>query len=540
MEEKLQNKLNEEISSLEILKEEREKIGNPDNLGKVIQDVILEQVNNQIAVIAGTDFIKENNGLTLDLRDDAHIQTTENFAEGKIATHNRTINYQERYNKWQDKLEHNEDGSVKTHSTRTGKQEATLKKGVRDIFDKDRPVGSKENGTDMDHIISTGEIIRNPAANAHLTEEEQIAFANSDVNLHEMDSSLNRSKGDKSMEDWLNHPNSKGQFPRDIFDNLTSEKEKELLEKGKKATEKYEKTKEEGEKISIETGKQSQKEEAFLIGGKALRAVILNLLTSLVKEIIAKLIQWFKSAKKNIETLIDSIKEAIKSFVGKIKQHLINAADTFFTTIASAIYGPIVMLFKKAWTLIKQAGKSLLDAIKYIKDPQNKGKSIGILMLEVGKILTAGATAAGAIVLGEAIEKALMTFPVFAFEIPLLGSLASIFGIFFGAIISGILGAIAINKLDSILKDKMKSENIHKQIDKGNEALVIQNQLNEVIDQKLESDKINMATTIKNRHEEAGNITREALTRIAENCAESDATKKASDNISVLIARLGK
>ena len=100
LEEKLQNKLNEEISSLEILKEEREKIGNPDNLGKVIQDVILEQVNNQIAVIAGTDFIKENNGLTLDLRDDAHIQTTENFAEGKIASHNTEIDYQQRYDDW--------------------------------------------------------------------------------------------------------------------------------------------------------------------------------------------------------------------------------------------------------------------------------------------------------------------------------------------------------------------------------------------------------------------------------------------------------
>ena len=41
-----------------------------------------------------------------------------------------------------------------------------------------------------------------------MTKDEQIAFANSDANLNEMDSSLNRSKGDKSMTDWLDNPNS--------------------------------------------------------------------------------------------------------------------------------------------------------------------------------------------------------------------------------------------------------------------------------------------------------------------------------------------
>ncbi len=61
----------------------------------------------------------------------------------------------------------------------------------------------------MDHTVSAAEIIRDPAANAHMTKDEQIAFANSDANLNEMDSSLNRSKGDKSMTDWLDNPNSK-------------------------------------------------------------------------------------------------------------------------------------------------------------------------------------------------------------------------------------------------------------------------------------------------------------------------------------------
>ena len=43
---------------------------------------------NQVSNIAGEEFIKENGGMPLDLSDEAHIQTTENFENGKIATHN--------------------------------------------------------------------------------------------------------------------------------------------------------------------------------------------------------------------------------------------------------------------------------------------------------------------------------------------------------------------------------------------------------------------------------------------------------------------
>ena len=96
LEEKLQGQLEEELGKMQFLAEEKEKIGNPDNLGNVIMDVVWEQFLNQVAVTAGEDFIKENRGLHLDLRNEAHIQTTENFANGKIATHNTEIDYQKK------------------------------------------------------------------------------------------------------------------------------------------------------------------------------------------------------------------------------------------------------------------------------------------------------------------------------------------------------------------------------------------------------------------------------------------------------------
>ena len=105
--------------------------------------------------------------------------------------------------------------------------------------------------------------------------------------------------------------------------------EDELRERDRIAREEYSKRKEEGkhrseesgkksqkeeEARSIEAGKQSQKEEAMRIGGKALRSVLMGLLASLIKDIIRKLISWFRSGNRKLSTFIDSVKEAIKSF----------------------------------------------------------------------------------------------------------------------------------------------------------------------------------------------------------------------------------
>lgn len=503
LEAKLQSQLEEGLSDLEFLEEEREKIGNPDNLGSIIQNVIWEQFINQVASTAGEDFIRENNGLTLDLRNEAHIQTTDAFAQGKIATHNTEIDYQQRYDDWQSNFQRDEKGNIVTHTTRTGTEEATLVKGARKPFDEGRPSGSVEKHTDMDHTVSAGEIIRDPAANAHMTKDEQIAFANSGANLNEMDSSLNRSKSDMSMTDWLDTPNANGQKPNEIFD-ISEEQDRQLREKDAEARAEYEKQKKEGEKRSVELGKKSQRQEAFRIGGKALRAVVMQLLAELVKEIIAKLVTWFKSAKKAISTLLDSLKVAITSFVKKLKTHLVNSTVTAVTTIATAMFGPVVNTIMKAVTLLKQGWKSLKDAIAYIKNPENKGKPIGILILEVGKIVMAGLTAAGAIVLGEVIEKALIAIPgagaVFAFEIPLLGSLANILGIFLGAIVAGIIGAIAINQIDKSIAKNKRIENTSAKIEKGNQILQTQSMLKGVTQARVEETKIQAVQSIAQRH----------------------------------------
>ena len=516
LEQILESNLEEQMSDLEVLEKDRDRIGNPDTIGDTVMNVVWEQFINQVGVIAGEDFIKENRGLTLDLRNSAHIQTTENFAKGKIATHNDKIDYQQRYNDWLSNFLHDVNGNVVTHNKRSGRQEATLVPGARKPFDEGRPVGSVERGTDMDHTVSAGEIIRDPAANAHMTKEEQIKFANSESNLNEMNAGHNRSKGDKPTKEWLDTPNANGQKPNEIFE-ISEELDAKYRAKDEEARKEYEKQKEEAEQRSIKAGKQSQKEEAFRIGGKALRAVVMGLLASLIKDIIRKLISWFRSGNRKIGTFIDSVKEAIKSFISNMKEHLLNAGNTLVTFITTAIFGPVIGMIKKVWIFLKQGYKSVKQAIKFLKDPKNKNMPFSVKMLEVGKIVIVGLTAGGAIVLSEVIEKGLMTIPGFAFEIPLLGSLASLIGMFFGALVSGLIGALALNLIDRVVATKMKTLNTQLQVNKKGEIIRTQEKLINVVGRKVESTRVTTYTDIRERHQVAADSIKDSLQTILNN-----------------------
>ena len=523
LESQLEAELDSQMEDLKVLEEEHDKIGNPATIGETVKNVVWEQFINQVGVIAGEDFIRENRGLTLDLRDSAHIQTTENFEKGKIATHNDKIDYQKRYDDWQANFQRNEDGSIKMERARiTGEQQAKLKYGARQYLNGPSGSASMHN----DHTISAAEIIRDSEANAHLSREEQHDFATGSINYKPLDSSANESKGDARMEDWLNHERN-GQRPAERF-NIN---EDELRKRDAEARTEYERVKKEGEKRSIETGKKSQREEAFRIGGKALRSVIMGLLASLIKDIIQKLVAWFSSGKRSLSTFIDSVKLAIKSFLSNMKTHLLNAGNTLITTIFTAIFGPVIGMIKKAWIFLKQGYKSVKEAIEFFKNPANKNMPFSIKMMEVGKIIVTGATAGGAILLGETIEKGLMTIPVFAFQIPMLGSLASLLGMFFGALISGLIGALALNLIDKMIAKKQRSINQSQQINKKNDIINSQEQILVVTAAQAANDKKDTAQNVMNRHQEANDIIEKSTSSVDENLNAVNDNEKKSEEI---------
>lgn len=536
LENSLENNLKDLIKDIEKIDLDREKLQNNEYLQESIENIVWEQVQLQLASQIGDEFIKENNGQTLDLRKEAHIQTAENFEKGKFATHNRDVNYQERYDTWQNNFVKDNLGNIQTHSTRSGKIVNTLTKEARKPFDTGRPTGSKEKGTQMDHTVSAGEIIRDPKANAFLTKEEQIAFANSKANLNEIRSEVNQAKGDLSTSELFDNPNSKGQYAREVH-NISSKEEKQLREKDKEARTEYDRVRDEAEKRAIKSGKKSRRDEALKISGKALKAALLQLLSEFLRELISKFISWLKDTERNLSTFIHKIKEAIISFVNNLANHVLNVGKSVVTMIASAIVGPVINTVLKAWTFIHQGWKSLKEAIDYINNPENKDKSLDIMMLEVGKIIVAGLTATGAIVVGEVLGASLTaSFPVLAISIPLLGTIGSVIGTFMGATLSGIIGAFVLKMIDQQIVNKQISELNSKKIDQNNEMLVIQDQLLDVKSIKLQVEKDSVINTIKERHDMAASMMKEKLSDIFAESTRDD--KSDFDEIDTLLQEL--
>ena len=536
LENSLENNLKDLIKDIEKIDLDREKLQNNEYLQESIENIVWEQVQLQLAAQIGDEFIKENNGQTLDLRKEAHIQTAENFEKGRFATHNRDVNYQERYDTWQNNFVKDDLGNIQTHSTRSGKIVNTLTKEARKPFDTGRPTGSKEKGTQMDHTVSAGEIIRDPKANAFLTKEEQIAFANSKANLNEIRSEVNQAKGDLSTSELFDNPNSKGQYAREVH-NISSKEEKQLREKDKEARTEYGRVRDEAEKRAIQSGKKSRRDEALKISGKALKAALLQLLSEFLRELISKFVSWLKDTERNLSTFIDKIKETIISFVNNLANHVLNVGKSVVTMIASAIVGPVINTVLKAWTFIHQGWKSLKEAIDYINNPENKDKSLDIMMLEVGKIIVAGLTATGAIVVGEVLGASLTaSFPVLAISIPLLGTIGSVIGTFMGATLSGIIGAFVLKMIDQQIVNKQISELNSKKIDQNNEMLVIQDQLLDVKSIKLQVEKDSVINTIKERHDMAASMMKEKLSDIFAESTRDD--KSDFDEIDTLLQEL--
>ncbi len=531
----LQVELNDILDELSSIEEDREKLQNNQYLEEAIQDIIWDQVQNQLAVQIGEEFIKDNNGQKLDLRKDAHIQTTENFEKGKFASHNREFNYQERYDKWQDNFVRDNLGNIQTHTTRSGRIVNTLTKEARRPFDKGRPTGSKEKGTQMDHTVSAGEIIRDAKTNAFMTKEEQIAFANSKANLYEIRSEINQVKGDQSTTELLDNPNSKGQYAREVH-NISSKEERQLREKNNEARAKYDQVRDEAEKRAIQSGKKSRRKEALKVTGKALKAAVLQLLTEFLREIVKKFISWLGEREKNFGNFIAKVKEAITNFISNLSHHVLGVGQSMVTMLATSIIGPVVGTFMQVWTFIQQGWRSLTDAIDYLKNPENKNKSTSVKMLEIGKIIVAGVTAAGAIVLSSAIGATLLSiFPPLGVEIPLLGSLSGLIGTFMGATVAGIAGAFVLKLIDQMIVDKQIDELTNKKIDKYNDKLIVQDQMNAVGMALVQVDKMESLSQMEDRHHQAAEIMRDELSFLLE---EKDKNDNEFTEIDALLAEL--
>lgn len=515
----LETELELQLSDLSFLEEEKAKIGNTDNLGKVIMNEVWTQFGNQVG---------------LDITNETLIQAYNREHTEEYSAVAKAIMQDEKYKQAAKAMkQQQQNGTLK--DAYTGK---TLK-----ITDK----------PNLDHVTTRKALYENVRRRQANIDTKDLA--NKDENLAPTNESLNKSKKDMSNSSYvrerakreaeLKKRNEAAHKKIDNTDKSNAEKRIEHEKIDKRLQDKLDAddklmldaeakaTKAINKDIYAGVAKQTAKKA----GKDALKAMAAAALFDLLKSIMNGLVRFFKEKHKSFKLFLTEIKESIKRFISHISSFVRTGASSVIGTVLIEIFGPVVSMFKKLASFIRQGVSSLVEAVGYLNAKENKNKPLSIKIMQVGKIVTAGLTAAGAVIGGELIEKALLHLPVMAVEIPLVGSLANITGIFLASLFCGIVGAILINRIDQYIAKQQKYHNLDRQIDKKNEILQIQENLINVKARKLIDTKEHAVYSMTEAHEQAKDMIGEAMATIFR---EGDDEENNSDRLSGTADELAK
>lgn len=457
LEELLEQQFTMEFSNLEKLELECKEISSPDKLGDVILDEIWDQFANQIGLDMTSDTLlkqyndKHPNGYTKE--EGAKIMKDKRYTDANNAM-----------------KEKQKSGNLKDEYT--GK---TLK--------------LNENAN-LDHVVARKQIFENSWRK--IADIDTADLANKKENLAATNESLNKSKGAKSNSDYIKNRELRENDLREqvkkankkidkmnISDaekrNLKAENNKRLNDKLAADSKKMLKSEKTAKKaINKDIAKKASVRMANKAGKDAIKAMFVAALFGMLKEIMNALVRYFKAKQQSFDTFMEEMKKALHSFFGKIKDFIKVGVDSFVGSIVGEIIGAFNQKLQKFPNLIKQLFGSIRESISYLSNPENQTHSTAIKIAHISKIITSGLVAVGAMFLGEYFEQFLNKIPGMTFEIKLLGTIANILGMFFASLLTGILGAIIINRLDQFISKKIIEENQKQQANKKNELLRIQ------------------------------------------------------------------
>ena len=457
LEELLEQQFTMEFSNLEKLELECKEISSPDKLGDVILDEIWSQFANQIGLDMTSDTLlkqyndKHPNGYTKE--EGVKIMKDKRYTDANNAMKERQKN-----------------GNLKDEYT--GK---TIK------------INEKAN---LDHVIPRKQIFENPWRK--IADIETSDLANKSENLAATNESLNKSKGAKSNSEYIKNrevreKNLKEQVERankkidkmNISDaekrNLKAENNKRLNDKLAADSKKMLKSEKTAKKaINKDIAKKASVRMANKAGKDAIKAMFIAALFGMLKEIMNALVRYFKAKKHSFDTFIEEMKKALHSFFGKIKDFIKVGVDSFVGSIVGEIIGVFNQKLQKLPNLFKQLFGSIRESISYLSNPENQSHSIEIKIAHISKIITSALVGVGAMFLGEYFENYFKKIKAFNKEIKYLGKIANILGMFLASLLTGILGAIIINRIDQFIARKLIEENQKKQANKKNELLRIQ------------------------------------------------------------------
>ncbi|QKF62765.1 putative membrane protein [Campylobacter mucosalis] len=428
------------------------------NLPKEQNATLLELCKNNVI-----DTITSQFGLAslfIDARDGGSVTTTHNFEKGITANQNDAKKYEDfKNNQASDWATVRKDVGYDEPLPKLRKEAFQNTTTIIDVY-TGKPL-PKDGRTHLDHIVSAKEIESTAKNHLFATPEERAKIATSKENLAFTDASLNQSKGDMKMSDFLKKIDKQtGQTKAQKYD---INKEKALnadhnarnhikSEINKKALKKY----------SADLAKTGANDAVNTAIYSAFGVVLRDLMQAIFIEIHTT----FKNSKKEslkeiFERFKTRLSETFKQIKEKWKDIFTGSIEAGVTAFLSNILTFVINLFattlKRFVNMIRAGFVSLAQALKILINPPHN-MSQDEVNYQALKILTAGLIGALSLGLTEAIDKLLNCVPGLAplMQIPISTehTLGGAIAVTLSALCGGLLTTIAL-----YFMDKARSEN---------------------------------------------------------------------------------
>ncbi|PMH28051.1 hypothetical protein BCU71_05655 [Vibrio lentus] len=398
-----------------------------------------------------------------------NVDTTHNARKGVYATQEA----ENRYNERGDYI------SKDYHHGNTSYNEIQREgsKRVKDGTLIDESNGSlftfNDNGkTDknLDHVVSSHEVHNDRGAS--LAGLDTADLANIQDNLKFINASVNKSKSDMTMDEYLDvlpsriaskkerinelqsKPSLSNQEQNELknAENYVQHAEKVDVEKmknldqdardsiNKKVDDSYYKSKEFAKNSAISAGKASLK--------MGLSTAFAEFLSNFLNDLFDEIQDCYRNGKET-DSIMAELKVRLKRLVTKSAKNWKKVAEAFMVGSISGFLSELVTILlnmffttsKRVVTCVREGGRSLLQALKFAMfPPENISRQEA--MHEASKILASGVVVTGGIILEETIEKLIVS------TIPFLAPISGIVsGILTGALVA-VTSCLAVYLLD--------------------------------------------------------------------------------------------
>jgi len=386
-------------------------------------------------------------------KDGGNVTTLHNFEQNITATEKDA----KRAAEWNNKYGENVPEDQKSKFTRSDYEKEYLKKRER-IVENNKVKGNIDSYTDyeiegpvsLDHTVSEHEIDKNSRANLFLSKDERSKMANDDTNLNPTSTSINSSKRDKSMDDFLDGQATgapEGTTNADKF-GINEDKARQTDQKAREQIDKTLKTaqfKKQGSEL-LSTGAK----EGFKMGLQQSFGLMMKEFTEAVfyeaKDIYNN---GFKNGKID-ESFISILKERLTRIANRIiskwKQVAMafkdGAISGFFSNIVTFIINSFVTTSARIVRIIREGFFSIMKAVKMLISPP-EGMTPKEAAHEATKLLASAIVISGGILIEEGLETFIKTIPV-------IGIFADFISPVIMGIITGLTTTFVVYTLDKL------------------------------------------------------------------------------------------